>query len=96
MEALATQMITLKRKIHNKSVISLGGSVRMEDRTVFVVDRCKKTPEEFFTTYFKNSSLIDGYILSYEGKEYYLNKMDLVGEEFQRDIEFYTLEKAIN
>ena len=58
---------------------------------VFFIYHCEYTVESFFETLLPNSKVEDGYLLTYEGKEYEINKLEPVGVFLQRDIYIYKL-----
>lgn len=59
--------------------------------TVFAVDTCEESKEDFFLRTFKGSTIDDGYILSYEGEEYAIYDVEIVGIKIGGGLSFYVL-----
>lgn len=67
----------------------------MENEKVFIVDRCEFLLDAFFKTIYPTSFVEDGYFLNIDGIQYNIEKLDPVGMDVQRDLEFYILKKVI-
>jgi hypothetical protein len=59
--------------------------------TVYVINRCDYLPEAFFEQFIPGCVVEDGCVVKFEGKEYDMVLMDVVGIDVQRDLQFYTL-----
>lgn len=79
----------------NEELLKRAASIIEEgiENTIILINRCEYLVEDFCKKYFKGSELIDGYILKYNNKKYYLEKCETIGIQIQRDIEIYRLEK---
>ena len=58
---------------------------------IFFIYHCEYTVKSFFETILPGSTVEDGCVLIYDGKEYDINKLEVVGVELQRDIWVYNL-----
>lgn len=58
---------------------------------VFFIYHCEYTVQSFFETLLPNSKVADGCVLIYEGKEYGIDRLEVVGVDLQRDIYIYKL-----
>jgi hypothetical protein len=65
-------------------------------KKIFFIYHCEYTVKSFFETLLPNSKVEDGYLLYYEGKEYEIYRLEVVGVDLQRDINIYKLTEIPN
>lgn len=61
---------------------------------VFFIYHCEYTVKSFFETLLPNSKVEDGCLLIYDGREYDINRLEVVGVDLQRDIYIYNLSES--
>jgi hypothetical protein len=61
--------------------------------TIFIINRCDYTVEEFFKQTLPGCEVEDGCVVKHEGLEYSIMPYQPVGIPVQRDLQFYVLEE---